>query len=164
MAQWFCKAQGEEHGPLSEEDLITWAREGRLGPDDLVWTDESSERAPAKDVKGLFPEKVGPPELESVGTARQGRGSGTAGAVAMEYLKFERMIVPLILQALFWVLTIACVIYAFTLIASGHGITAVFGVLTLLLGPVVVRVCVEVLMVLFRIHDAVEEVAQSTRK
>jgi len=37
--QWRCHVGGKEYGPISEEELRTWLREGRVGPDNLVWTE-----------------------------------------------------------------------------------------------------------------------------
>jgi len=38
MRQWYCHLGGQQYGPVAEDVLRTWAREGRVKGDDLVWT------------------------------------------------------------------------------------------------------------------------------
>ncbi len=51
---WHISRQGASYGPYSWTDLVTWARDGRLLPADLVWQPELSGWMPAKNVPGLF--------------------------------------------------------------------------------------------------------------
>jgi len=69
-----------------------------------------------------------------------------------EYLSFHRMITPVFIQIIFWIAVAAIVILALVQIADGR---AVSGVLTLIFGPLGVRIYAELLMVLFRIQDDV---------
>lgn len=34
---WFIHAGGRQIGPVSHDDLLSWARAGRVSPGDLVW-------------------------------------------------------------------------------------------------------------------------------
>ncbi len=54
MGQWYCFIGGQQYGPVSEDDLRAWIRQGRIKPADLVWTDGMSEWAAAGSVPGLF--------------------------------------------------------------------------------------------------------------
>ena len=62
MEQWFAHIAGQQYGPVSREELIQWLREGRLGPQDLVWRDGMANWLPAGTV----------PELSGVGPGPQG--------------------------------------------------------------------------------------------
>lgn len=69
------------------------------------------------------------------------------------------MITPIIIQILFWIGVAVCVIAGIIQIVSGintrYGGGSVFmGILLLFLGPVLVRVYCEILIVLFSIHSA----------
>lgn len=55
MAQWHCSVGGQQYGPISEEELRSWAAQGRVKATDLVWTEGMAEWAPASSVQGLLP-------------------------------------------------------------------------------------------------------------
>ena len=44
---WFVLVQGQQVGPLSENDLRSWAQAGRLSAYDLVWRDGMPQWLPA---------------------------------------------------------------------------------------------------------------------
>ncbi len=69
-----------------------------------------------------------------------------------EYLSFRRMITPVFIQVIFWVAVAAIVIAGFIQIAND---AAVAGILTILIGPLFVRIYAEILIVIFRINDNV---------
>jgi serine/threonine protein kinase len=62
-AQWHCIISGQEHGPLTAEQLVQLRRANRLTPADLVRKDDSPWVA-ASMVIGLFPQMEPPPPLE----------------------------------------------------------------------------------------------------
>ncbi len=80
-----------------------------------------------------------------------------------EYLAFRRMITPVFIQVIFWLAVLAIVIAAIAQFANG---SAIGGILTLIFGPLFVRVYAEILIVIFRINDNVAVIrhgkAQST--
>ena len=86
-----------------------------------------------------------------------------------EYLTFRKMITPVIIQILFWIGVAICVISGIAGIAVGTssdfgGGEIVFaGFLTLILGPIFVRVYCELIIVMFRILDVLREI-QSGKK
>ncbi|MEO1994193.1 MAG: DUF4339 domain-containing protein, partial [Planctomycetaceae bacterium] len=53
MVQWYYKADGEEHGPVSQGELQALAALGQISPDDLVRNDKKPKWYPARNVKGL---------------------------------------------------------------------------------------------------------------
>ncbi len=34
---WYIARQGQQHGPLSEQELMLFVKDGHVQPDDLVW-------------------------------------------------------------------------------------------------------------------------------
>ena len=61
MAQWHCTIGGRQYGPVEEDVLRQWAREGRVRPTDSVWTEGWAEWVPAGNVPGLFDGAAPPP-------------------------------------------------------------------------------------------------------
>jgi hypothetical protein len=76
-----------------------------------------------------------------------------------EFLSFRKMITPVIIQVLFWIGVAVCVISGLATMVGGDRVIP--GLLMLLLGPIAVRVYCELLILLFRIHDAVDEIRRS---
>ena len=76
-----------------------------------------------------------------------------------EFLSFRKMITPLLIQVIFWIGVGLCVIAGLIGIVRGAGAdfgggTLVLeGLLTLILGPLFVRIYCELLIVIFRIHE-----------
>lgn len=77
-----------------------------------------------------------------------------------EFLSFHTMLTPIIIQILFWVGVAATVIAGVILIAAGK----VQGILVIILGPIVVRVYCEILIIFFRINDTLEEIKEILEK
>ena len=82
-----------------------------------------------------------------------------------DFLKFRKMLTPIIIQILFWIGVAVCVIGGIIEIVSGinapyggGGSVVFMGILLLLLGPILVRVWCELMLVLFSIHDAVNKI------
>lgn len=80
-----------------------------------------------------------------------------------DFLSFRKMITPIIIQIIFWVGVIVCVIGGIVYIVMGvvsrtGGLAVLYGILILVLGPLAVRVECELLILVFRIHDALEEI------
>ena len=87
-----------------------------------------------------------------------------------EFLSFRRMITPSIIQIIFWVGSALCVLGGLICMVAGAtnqyggGAHVLKGLLTLLLGPVVVRVYCEILIVVFRINDTLTDIRKNTEK
>ncbi len=89
-----------------------------------------------------------------------------------DFLKFKKMITPTIVQVLFWVGIVFAivgglimVISSFFLdIADGAGFYFVTGLLTIILGPVFVRIYCELLILFFRMNETLTEIKDSLAK
>ena len=67
-----------------------------------------------------------------------------------DFLLFRRMLTPILLQIVFWLGVLACLITAVIDFSQHCGTD---GLLALLLGPILVRVASEILILLFSIHE-----------
>jgi autotransporter-associated beta strand protein len=74
------------------------------------------------------------------------------------------MITPSIIEVLFWIMAAGSILWGVILIVSGAtsnfagGTTVLVGVLVLIMGPIASRVYCEILIVVFKIHSAVESI------
>ena len=75
-----------------------------------------------------------------------------------DLLLFRRMMTPLIVQILFWVLALMTVVSAVVSIVHKDFL---IGLATLILGPLIIRIGCEVVIVLFRIHDSLADMRES---
>jgi hypothetical protein len=82
-----------------------------------------------------------------------------------DFLRFETMITPVLIQVVFWLAVIVCVIVGIVMIVSG-GETAgrVGGLLLIVLGPIAARIYAEILIVLFRINDHLRHIQHNTER
>lgn len=72
----------------------------------------------------------------------------------MDFVAFRRMIAPLLLQIMFWPAALASIYYSVWLIVKGNAI----GWVPLIVGTLFVRVVFEVLMLLFKMLDALSAI------
>jgi hypothetical protein len=98
---WFYAVDGSRQGPVPGSALRQLARQGMIGPEDLVWREGLADWVPARTLKGLFdgpgmPPPVPPPlppEADSIGAGdRPRRGPATpwlaAGGLGLAALFF----------------------------------------------------------------------------
>ncbi len=85
-----------------------------------------------------------------------------------DFLTFRRFITPIIIQILFWLGVVGCIIGGIIFIATmGKMMGAmgiIYGLLIIILGPIVVRVDCELLIILFRINDNLIDIRNNTTK
>lgn len=87
-----------------------------------------------------------------------------------DFLKFRKMITPAIIQILFWVGVAISVLGSLYVMGSsfgryGGGVGTFFsGLLFLVLGPVVVRIYCELLILFFRMNETLTEIKNSLAK
>lgn len=78
-----------------------------------------------------------------------------------DFWAFRRMITPVIIQVIFWIGVVACVIGGIALIAIGNdtdeGGLIFIGIMVMLVGPVIVRIQCEMAVVFFRINETLTE-------
>ena len=86
-----------------------------------------------------------------------------------DFWAFRTMVTPVIIQILFWIGAVLCliigaimVIYGATQFQAGQGHYLWKGVLLFLLGPLGVRVYCEILMIFFRINETLTEIKHAT--
>jgi hypothetical protein len=80
------------------------------------------------------------------------------------------MITPIIIQVLFWIGTVLCVILGIKAIdegtssrfGGGGGEEVLAGVLFLILGPLIVRIYCELLILFFRMNETLTEIKRNT--
>ncbi len=86
--------------------------------------------------------------------ATRGNGASAFG----DFLAFRRMIVPIIIQILFWLGVLACFVAGILGIAAGNAAQIAISLLVLFLGPLLVRIYCELLIVVFRINETLTDV------
>ena len=76
-----------------------------------------------------------------------------------DILAFRKMITPLVIEIVFWILVVLTVIGGLITLFGGHGITSVItGLLTIFLGPLALRIWCEIIIILFRIYDVLRDI------
>jgi len=86
-----------------------------------------------------------------------------------DFLSFRKMVTPLIIKILFWVGVAFSVIAGLVIIISsfttrGGGGLFLFGLLVMLIGPVISRIYCEILILFFRMHDSLNEIRELLAK
>jgi len=86
-----------------------------------------------------------------------------------DFLSFRKMVTPLIIKILFWVGVAFSVIAGLVIIISsfttrGGGGLFLFGLLVMLIGPVISRIYCEILILFFRMHDSLNEIKELLAK
>ena len=86
-----------------------------------------------------------------------------------DFLKFRKMITPVIIQVLFWVGVAIAVIGALGMMvvgvtSNGQGIMVLVGLVMLVVGPVVVRIYCELLILFFRMNETLTEIKNGLAK
>jgi len=76
------------------------------------------------------------------------------------------MITPILIQFLFWLAVIASVIVGIGIMALGSGevLAVAMGLALIILGPIVIRIWAEILMVIFRINDHLRQIMHNTQR
>ena len=78
-----------------------------------------------------------------------------------DFLEFRTMITPIIIQIIFWLGVAACIVMGLALIVAGIKVDArsgVAGFAVLILGPILVRIYCEILIIFFRINETLMEI------
>lgn len=75
-----------------------------------------------------------------------------------DFLKFRKMLTPVIIQVIFWISLVVVVIGGLMAFRQSF----LQGILTLALGPLAVRVYCELLIVIFSINDTLNDINKKT--
>ena len=70
-----------------------------------------------------------------------------------EFLTFRKFITPVAIQVLFWIAVVSLVITGLLTMGRGGTVDAIGGLLLIIIGPIVARIYMEVLIIIFRIYD-----------
>ena len=79
-----------------------------------------------------------------------------------DFLTFKKMITPIVIQVIFWLMILVCFIGAIISFAQGTGASVLSGLFMLILGPIFVRVYCELIIVVFRVRDLLEDIKTNT--
>ena len=83
-----------------------------------------------------------------------------------KFIKFNKMLTPLIIQILFWIGVAASILGGIGMIIAGiasrygGGFYVLLGFITLILGPIFTRIYCELLIVIFKIHDNLQKIRE----
>lgn len=84
---------------------------------------------------------------------------------ARDLLTFDRMITPMVIQVIYWialaVVILGAVVSILFSLFDGRFLGVIVGLLWLVLGPIMVRVYCEILIILFRIYGALTDLGDS---
>ena len=89
---------------------------------------------------------------------QQGKSDWHADDFWDDFWAFRRMISPVIIQVLFYIGVAACVIRGAALISQGEPEPVSWGVAFILVGPVVLRLYCEFVILFFRINETLTEI------
>lgn len=78
-----------------------------------------------------------------------------------DFLLFKRMLIPYIIQLIFWLALLACLILGVVDIYRGYILQ---GIGIIVVGPILVRIACEYIIVLFRINDTLTEIKHLKEK
>ena len=87
-----------------------------------------------------------------------------------DFLAFRKMITPTIIPAVFWICVVLCEVGGLLAIIlgavsrRGGGITVLIGILTMILGPLFVRIDCEILILFFRMDETLTEIKNNTTR
>jgi hypothetical protein len=80
-----------------------------------------------------------------------------------DFLSFRKMVTPIIIQIIFWLGVLIAIIFGIVSIVYGvirsDVPTLLYGLLVLILGPLVVRIYCEILILFFRINETLTEIS-----
>jgi len=78
------------------------------------------------------------------------------------YLNFDRMLMPILIQVLFWLGVVGIIVGGIVTMTQKNGVGP--GLAMIILGPIGVRLYAEMLIVIFKINDTLTEVKNDTAR
>jgi hypothetical protein len=87
-----------------------------------------------------------------------------------DFLTFRKMITPLIIQILFWIGVVGSILVGLVMMVSGAssdyggGQSVLMGLFVLLLGPIMVRIYCELLILFFRMNETLTDIRSNTQR
>ena len=86
------------------------------------------------------------------------------------FLTFRKMVTPAIIQIIFWIGIALCVISGIVgiiggaIAEKGGGVMVLSSLVWLVLGPILIRVYCEIIILAFRIYDVLTEIKKNTER
>ena len=174
---WHVVLQGKGQGPFPLATVQTMIKEGKVSKDALVWTSTMANWTCWREVPAFafLATAEKPPEAISQNPMQGNQPLSPAPSNpslknpldmvptnVKDYLSFKRMITPKLVNVFFWVGTIISVVIGLGLfivsLASIHSQGILIGFLTMLLGPLVIRIYCELMVVFFRINETLTDI------
>ena len=177
--QWHVVIQGKGQGPFPLLTVQSMIKEGKVSKDALVWMPTMAAWTCWREVPAFAflatAEKQ--PEALSQTPMPVNRTEPTAASPAMkipfemipsnlwDYLSFKRMITPKLVSIFFWIGTIISMVIGLGLFIislvniNSEGI--LIGFLTMLLGPLVIRIYCELIIVFFMINETLTDISKT---
>jgi len=158
-SEWRVAVKGEQRGPFTLDQVRQMVADGRLPADSLVWKPGMANWASIASVPELSATAARGPVPQPSPLPMPG---GPQGPTLGDYLAFRRMITPAIIVVIFWIGVAICVVAGLAALFSSLAYRSVLGVLMalmyLVVGPIMVRVYAELLILLFKIFDTLQEI------
>ena len=82
----------------------------------------------------------------------------------MDFLTFRRMVTPILIQIIYWFVTVIVIVGALGVFIFGNNIERFFGFLALILVPLVIRIYCETAIVLFIMNESLTEIKNNTKR
>jgi len=79
-------------------------------------------------------------------------------------LSFRKMITPIVIQIIFWIGVAVCVISGLGIMFHGTFVTFILGLMYVVIGPLMVRIYCELIILLFRIYDVLNDIKKNTNR
>src|SRR5229473_4407229 len=90
---------------------------------------------------------------------------GLKGREMGDFLRFETMITPFVIQAIFWIAVVILIIAGIVqIVGSGGGIGVWTGLATIIIGPLLARIYCEIVILFFRINDHLRAIQHNTER
>jgi hypothetical protein len=174
MSQWRVTIGQKQYGPYSLEKLRQIHGEGRVPAEAQVWHPGQQKWINAEQVAEL---NGHPGETAMGDDSADERGSSLAAPPLAatkgkdsigDFLAFRKMIAPVVIHIGFWIgAVLASLAGIFLMIDSlqrNNGGGVLLGFAVMLLGPIVVRVICEVLIVSFRMNETLTEIRNELKR
>jgi GYF domain 2/Domain of unknown function (DUF4282) len=155
--KWQVAVGEQRTGPFGFGQLSRMIAEGRVPADALVWKAGMTnwQRWTRVPEFADLAAALGPPEMET-----------PSGSTIIDYLVFRRMIVPIIIQGLFWLGVVICMFAGLGVagLADNKVAGALAGFLVLVVGSLLARICCELIIVFFRINETLTDIKNAQLK
>lgn len=146
----FCRKCGEKFE--REVELTTNPNENLTNPEPAQA--QAQAQASAEEAKKSSVQPKTPVQNKKV-----------AGVSLSNFMKFDTMLAPLIIQIIFWIgliifgaIGIIMILMGIFTIFAGGFILLILGILVLIIGPLIIRIQCELLIIFFKMHESVQDI------